>query len=113
MIEAREGMGLGHEETGQSLDASAEVNRRLREIPTEHLHRVAARVQILVMQRQAPKAFLRQGTKPQTSALAAHTAGTASRAKTLAEREPSGRSRAMRNERAAIPARNLAGDGAG
>lgn len=64
-------MGLVHEETGQSLGAGGEVNRRLREIPTEHLHRVASRLLILVMQNKAPKAFPCQGINPQTKALPA------------------------------------------
>ncbi|XP_041320456.1 dapper homolog 3-like [Pyrgilauda ruficollis] len=42
-----------------------------------------------------------------------HAVGTAIRAKTAAEREPSGRSRALRYERAALPARNLAGEALG
>lgn len=92
-------MGLGHEETEQSLDD--EVNRRLREIPTKHLQRAAARVQILAMQRKAPKAFLCQGTKPRSKALPAP--GTASRAETRAERSEPGAAERTRRDPSTEP----------
>lgn len=68
-MDAREGMGLGQEEAGQSLGPGDEVNRRQAENPRERPHRLASRLLILVMENKTPKAFLCQGLKPKINAL--------------------------------------------